>query len=447
MINFDIDKDKKTPYLILLESLVDQSNALKTIHNHKTWCLSALTYALHLNDCLVLFEDLRDRWSRELPFGEAWDVDFDDWVTKIWSAANNIQSEVKQWKSLCDNDYRRFIELSQQVADGVITITPLVEFVENKETSIQNIITDAARKLSDLFYKIEHDRQHYVGSLYLSFYDECIETYTEINKKNLHMVYLKTYSQPYDAWEASKTEAKRPAAIKKLMEGIVKQMDAYKSLEEVWNDCYDPQSNEIEGESIARNLFINRRVIIGNTSIDYRDTLDKLFYTVTMLEFLKERLKKLTSSDVHAISVDEQEQKRQPSNNVFRETINGKYINFGKLIDFIREYAVDTITFKNEWMAIYLFAFKHNLLKVSQLNVFAEQMNKTEWFGYLVARRQCSADAMGDYNYLSTIDRNHWEDDSRIPTGCRATTIGLNRIIKKYNNLEINFSIEKIINS
>ena len=178
MIEFDIDINQKTPYLLLLESLVNQSQALRTIHNPKTWCLSTLTYALHLNDCLVLFEDLKNRWARELPFDEAWDVDFREWKIEIWSAANNTKSEVaKEWKSLCDNDYKRFIELSQQVAEGEITITPLVEFVENKETSIQQIIKDAGRKLSELFKEIEYASTHYEDSLLLAVYDECMDTY------------------------------------------------------------------------------------------------------------------------------------------------------------------------------------------------------------------------------------------------------------------------------
>ena len=265
MIEFDIDINQKTPYLLLLESLVTQSQALRTIHNPKTWCLSALTYALHLNDCLVLFEDLKNRWARELPFGEAWDVDFRDWKIEIWSAANNTKSEVaKEWKSLCDNDYKRFIELSQQVAEGEITITPLVDFVENKETSIQQIIKDAGRKLSELFKEIEYASTHYEDSLFLAFYDECIDTYKELNKDDLYMIKAKGYSKTsYEAWEASKTLAKRPLSIQKLIEAIVRDMDGYKSLSDVWGDCYDTNSKTIDGESIARNLFIFRKEIIG----------------------------------------------------------------------------------------------------------------------------------------------------------------------------------------
>ena len=445
MIEFDIDIKNNTPYLNLLESLVNQSKALRTIHNHKTWCLSALTYALHLNDCLVLFEDLKNRWARELPFGEAWDVDFREWKTEIWSAANNTKSEVaKDWKSLCDNDYKRFIELSQQVAEGEITIMPLVEFVENKETSIQQIIKDAGGKLSELFSEIEHASTHYDDSLFLTFYDECIDTYKEMNKDNLYMVKIREYRQTYEAWEASKTLAKRPLSIQNLMDNIAKDMNSYKSLSDVWSDCYDTDSKTIDGESIARNLFIYRREIIGNNAVSYRDSMDKLFYTVTMLEFLNERLKELTSSGDQPLTEEQLEQKRKQSNKVFREKINDKDINFGRLIAFFREYVVDTITYKYEWMAIYLFAKNHNLLKEYQLAAFEEQMNMPEWFGSVVDRRNCSADALGDYNFLTNVDKNKLLDDSIIPDGSKASITGRNRIINKYNNLDINFCKEDI---
>lgn len=445
MIEFDIDIEKKTPYLMLLESLVNQSKALRTIHNHKTWCLSALTYALHLNDCLVLFEDLKNRWARELPFGEAWDVDFRKWKSELWSAANNTKSEVsKDWKSLCDNDYKRFIELSKQVAEGEITITPLVEFVENKETSIQQIIKDAGGKLSELFSEIEHASTHYDDSLFLTFYDECIDTYKEQNKDNLYMVKIRGDRQTYEAWEASKTLVRRPSSIQNLMDTIAKDMNGYKSLSDVWGDCYDTDSKTIDGESIARNLFIYRREIIGNNAVNYRDSMDKLFYTVTMLEFLNERLKELTSSSDQPLTEEQLEQKRKQSNTVFREKIYDKDINFGRLIAFFREHGVENFTYKYEWMAIYLFAKNHNLLKESQFAAFEEQMNMPEWFGFVVDRRNCSADALGDYNFLANEDKNNWDNDSIIPLGSKATKRGCRRITNRYNDLDIHFSQDTI---
>ena len=183
---------------------------------------------------------------------------------------------------------------------------------------------------------------------------------------------------------------------------------------------------------------------VGNKNVSYRDSMDKLFYTVTMLEFLNERLKELTSSGDQPLTEEQLEQKRKQSNKVFREKVNGKDIHFGKLITFLHDYGVDTITYKYEWMAIYLFAKNHDLLKEPQLAAFEEQMNMPEWFGFVVKRRKCAADNMGDYKFLSSVDKNKWDDDDLIPTGSKASNNGCRRIINKYNDLDINFSKDAI---
>ena len=211
MIDFNIDRTKDTSYLLLLKSLNQQSEALRTIHNPKTWCLSALTYALHLNDCLVLFEDLKRRWQRELPFAEAWDVDFRKWKSDIWTAVNNVQYNLDDsWKSLCDTDYARFIELSNKVADGKITIASLMFFLEGKESCIAKIIIDAGNRLSSLFVDIESTINNSSAELYQTFYDGCVESYKELHKDDLYIIRNKNYELPYDTWAASKTLKKTP---------------------------------------------------------------------------------------------------------------------------------------------------------------------------------------------------------------------------------------------
>ena len=92
MTTFDIDNTKKTKHLEVLESLVEQGHALRATHNPQTWRLSALTFALHINDCIILFSRLKDKWAERLPLSEAWDVDFTEWKTRIWSLVNNVSS-------------------------------------------------------------------------------------------------------------------------------------------------------------------------------------------------------------------------------------------------------------------------------------------------------------------------------------------------------------------
>ena len=85
-----------------------------------------------------------------------------------------------------------------------------------------------------------------------------------------------------------------------------------------------------------------------------------------------------------------------------------------------------------------------DLLKESQLAAFEEQMNMPEWFGFVVDRRNCSADALGDYNFLATEDKNNWDNNSIIPHGSKASKIGCKHITNRYNDLDIIFSEDAI---
>ena len=97
-----------------------------------------------------------------------------------------------------------------------------------------------------------------------------------------------------------------------------------------------------------------------------------------------------------------------------------------------------------EWFAAYLFAYRKNLLEKKTLRDFAEQMGKNEWFAHIAERRQCSCDAMGDYNYLITTPENDWEKESSRPQGSKASDGGIRRILRIYNNLCSEYKAEDI---
>lgn len=431
MIDFDIDIELKTPYLDLLESLIQQSHALKTIHNPKTWCLSALTYALHLNDCLVLFQDLKDRWCKELPFAEAWDVDFRQWKSDIWSAVNDTSSKThEKWKSLCDTDYKQFIELSNKVADGEISLEPLLAFIDGKETCFSKIIVDAGEQLSRLFGSVEDMVYHSKPELYQTFYDECVDAYNKLHKYDAHIINTKSAgAQTYSAWAASKTAKKLPSAIQSHIANLVSEMNKYKSWNELWEDNYDAESGEIDTEGIARYIFINRKSILISKNPTYRQRFEKLFYTVGMLEFLQEKLSEIKINE----ETENTQELYKSTNSIFRDKLGEKKINFSKLITFIKENAVETISLKYEWFAVYLFAIKKNLLQDKTLEAFEKQMNKKEWFGWVSERKRCSADSIGDYSFLVNVPEGLLYD-CEIPNR-KATDKGRNGIMRIYNNL------------
>ena len=321
MIDFEIDISKPTPYKEVLDSLREQSHALKTIHNPKTWCLSALTYALHLNDCMVLFNDLKQRWSQELPFAEAWDVNFRQWKNDIWSAVQNTNSQTQNnWKSLCDTDYAQFITLSHKFVEGEIPITPLLDFVQGKDSDIAKIIVDVGGQLSKLFTEIDNMLNQSNSILYNDFFSNCIVGYNHSHSVDLHNINLKSGSQPYDNWAASKTSRKLPTAIESLIKSIVKEISDNKTWGELWEECYS--DGKIDHEGIARHIFINRNDIIGNRQYAYKDSLDRLFYTVTMVEFLSQKLAELRGTATYV------QPAQQSQSEVVRDGVNTTINNY-----------------------------------------------------------------------------------------------------------------------
>jgi len=443
MIDFEIDIEKPTPYKEVLVSLIEQSHALQTIHNPKTWCLSALTYALHLNDCLVLFSDLKERWKQSLPFDEAWDVDLRQWRSDIWSAAINTDSATKQWESLCDTDYGRFLDLSRQFIEGEIPLTPLLDFVKGKNSNLSQIIQDVARKLIALFGEIEQMLVSCETDLFADFYDGCIEGYAETHSDNLYFINTKTDAQPYDTWKASKTAKALPAAIEKQIATEVKEISENKTWGELWEENYNLESREIDHEGIARYVFMNRSTIISNKQYPYKQSLDKLFYSISMVEYLSEQLKSLGPIASSVPTPEEIEKKLAHSNTVFKATIGTRDISFTKLHQFIKENCVDNLGFKYEWYGLYLFAYKNTLLQDTNLQNFAAQMNQAEWFGYLDDRKHCTADSMGDYNFILDLPESRWNESS-IPTGSKASKSGLNKVLRMYNNLAIEYNENRV---
>ena len=151
MTTFDIDNTQKTKYLEVLESLVEQGHSLRAIHSPQTWRLSALTFALHLHDSIILFGKLKEKWSQRLPLSEAWDVDFTEWKSRIWSLVNNVSSftedsEYADWQRLCEEDYHTFLEKANRCLSGVIPLKELIDFLSERNTELKKVIIHSFQK-------------------------------------------------------------------------------------------------------------------------------------------------------------------------------------------------------------------------------------------------------------------------------------------------------------
>lgn len=287
MKTFNIDKDVKTPYLRVLESLVEQSNSLKATHNPHTWRLSALTFALHLHDCFVLFADLKERWGKSLPFSEAWDVNLKNWKSEIWDITNNVLSFtsktlISSWVSLCEKDYNTFIEITKDCLNGELPIQDLLDFLKDKNTELQKVILDCGKKLSTLLKDIEEMLHNSSSELFEKFFDNMMQIYMNENSDHLYVIENNGEPMDYEDWKASKTRKKLPSLLKSKVESTSKNINEIKFWQETWEECFDIENHAIDKEGFGRFIFVNRKIIIESKTYPCINCLNKCFSALAL---------------------------------------------------------------------------------------------------------------------------------------------------------------------
>lgn len=309
MTTFDIDNTQKTKYLEVLESLVEQAHALQVIHNPQTWRLSALTFALHIHDCIVLFGYLKEKWATRLPFSEAWDVDFTEWKSQIWSLVNNVSSFVEEteygeWKRLCEEDYHTFIEKAKECLLGELPLKDLNEFLSEKNTELKQVIIDSGQDLSSLFSETETMLYESDATLYERFYDDLVRISMSENG-NEYLIDNNGTPMPYARWKASKSKKRLPELILSKVKAASTNMHDTKFWQETWDECFNFENREIDKEGFARFVFQNRKSIIESKQYPCKNCLGRCFATLCLCEHLWQDYYVLMNTDVIASTLKE----------------------------------------------------------------------------------------------------------------------------------------------
>ena len=290
MTTFDIDNTQKTKYLEVLESLVEQGHSLRAIHSPQTWRLSALTFALHLHDSIILFSKLKEKWSQRLPLSEAWDVDLTDWKRRIWSLVNNVSSftedlEYGDWQRLCEEDYHTFLEKANGCLSGVIPLKELIDFLSEKNTELKKVIIDSGQDLSSLFSDTERMLYDSPTELYESFYEDLTNIYMNENE-NPYQIDENGLPVAYERWKASKSKKRLPDLLLSKIKVANSAMLDIKFWQETWAECFDIEKREIDKEGFARYIFQNRKRIIENKQYPCKNCLGRCFSTLCLCEHL-----------------------------------------------------------------------------------------------------------------------------------------------------------------
>ena len=292
MTTFSIDNNP-TRYKEILDSVLEQGRALKALHNPQTWRLSALTFAIRLNDCKNLFEGVRDRWKRQLPFSEAWDVNFTELKNEIWNLVydiNNYASNERfgEWQQLCDTDINDFIIKASDCLNGDVPITEVIAFLDSKGTELSSVILNMAEALSTILGEIDQIPLNASKKQFISYYDRLMKVYLSENASNPFPIKANDDILTFEQWIASKTEKQRSVSIPNKLNGIKSFMQNDVIWAEVWEENVLFEQKTIDKEGIGRAIFPLRRKIITGDKKKCSEALYDMFSSLALCTHLWE---------------------------------------------------------------------------------------------------------------------------------------------------------------
>ena len=286
MITFNIDSTKKTKFLEVLESLAEQAHALHAIHNPQTWRLSALTFALHLYDCTILFQDVRDRWRKQLPLSEAWDVDFGEWKNKIWSIVMGTNSSSSyerygEWKQLCNDDINEFVTKASNYLNGNVPLSEVLEFLKDKDTKLSDVVQNIGQVLTTLLVEIDNISTTTETKEYVDYYDSLMSIYLKEKADNPYPIKTESNETSFDKWIASKSDRQRVRSVQNRLNTIDTSMRKDKFWGEIWAANINLENQVIDKDGIGREIFLIRKDVIKK-SITSGEKLYNLFSSLAV---------------------------------------------------------------------------------------------------------------------------------------------------------------------
>lgn len=286
MTTFDIDTTP-TKYKEILDGIKEQAHALRCLHNPQTWRLSALTFALHLHDCTILFENARDKWIANLPFSDAWDVDFFKWKNDVWKVVYDINSfttneKYCHWEQLCDSDFKVFMQKANACLKGDVPISDVLDFLSDKKTELSEVVRDMGQKLSEILNNIDKIPEKASSQKFVEFYNNLMSIYLKENENNPFPIDNGDEVISFDKWVASKSVKRRIKLIPSKLSSIHNSIMEIKFWKDIWSESVDLETRDIDKENLGRSIYAIRMRIIGNKSYPCKTSLNKLFSSLAL---------------------------------------------------------------------------------------------------------------------------------------------------------------------
>lgn len=273
--------------------------------------LNAMSLSLAVDACRLTkyFEILLRDWQGCLPLGDAYDVNFANWGSKMWDiikkvsytfSLNSVYLNQYEYNSVCYQEFKGRQDTVGPLDDSMMPF----EMVKGKEPGI--ILVCALRDLSEVLMEISE----FLSSPTEEQITNSFELWMDCYMRQYHKGCLKKYNK----WKIQYTAR---TLKKHLQERIQMETETLKKIflnDDEFDMVYDSEQKDIDIEGVSRFLFTNAERF-GVSHRDNRPAFSKellrLFYFVDTWRMMQADLqpKKKQVEKTAAPQIDELEVK------------------------------------------------------------------------------------------------------------------------------------------
>ena len=352
--------DNKTQQYTILSNFERKVDALEC--SSCLLSLNAMSMSLAVDACRLTkyFELLLNEWQECLPLGDACDVNFTTWGSKVWEmiqktryafSLNNVHLNLYEYESDCYLDFNKHQEIVGPIGDSMMPL----QMVKEGESGI--ILVCALRKLNEVLMEISEFLSSPTEEQIMNSFEKWWDCYM----KQYHPACLKKYNK----WKIKYT----PRTIKKnLKERMELELGAFRKM--FLNDgefelVYDADRKDVDIEGVSRFLFTNTERF-GVSQRDNRPAVSK------------ELVKLFNFVDTWRMMQDDLQPKRKQSEKAAAPVVDELEVKVNGLVGKLHHLAAETWSqhLPKLWKSIFT-KFRGEISKAGTHEKFKEYSKKT----------------------------------------------------------------------
>ena len=278
----------KTAELNILENLERKIGALGSCSCLMSLNMMGLGVTIDVCRTTRLFETLLEQWQECLPLGDARDVNFSSWGSKIWNMMQEVHKDYaiqRVYLNLYEYEaesYVNFKEEQQQVGIYEATIRP-AQLVEAENVPV--ILICSLRELAEVMMKLSE----FLNSPTEEQISVSFQKWSENYKKH----YQRSCANRYKRW---KIQYSTRTLKKHVQEKMAKELEEFKKLfvcDDEFEQVFDIEQRTIDIDGLSRFLFTHTERF-GVSFIDSRPMFSKellqLFNFIELWKLMQEDL-------------------------------------------------------------------------------------------------------------------------------------------------------------